>query len=119
MSSRRLKKEALMVAYSLLFKALIFSIISEIFPPFDNILLKKMTKRRVLEQVWRPFFFPLGGILAAIPSGIMSDKVGKKPLVYISIGVTITALSLFMVCAMGDSRQFAGPKPPSDYFLFV
>jgi len=46
---------------------------------------------------WVAVMALLGGILAAIPSGIMSDRVGKKPLVYISIAVTITALSLFML----------------------
>eukprot|EP00668_Euglena_longa_P031742 GGOE01040989.1.p1 GENE.GGOE01040989.1~~GGOE01040989.1.p1 ORF type:complete len:532 (+),score=155.63 GGOE01040989.1:65-1660(+) len=46
---------------------------------------------------WVAVMALLGGILAAIPSGIMSDQVGKKPLVYVSIGVTILALSLFML----------------------
>ena len=39
----------------------------------------------------------LGGVVGALPSGILSDKVGKKPVIYIAIVVCIVSLICFLM----------------------
>ena len=38
-----------------------------------------------------------GGVVGALPSGIMSDRIGKKPVIYLSITVCVISLGLFML----------------------
>jgi MFS family permease len=38
-----------------------------------------------------------GGIVGALPSGVVSDRVGKKPVIYGSITICVTTLLAFMV----------------------
>jgi MFS family permease len=39
----------------------------------------------------------VGGVVGALPAGVISDRVGKKPVIYWSIAVCITALISFML----------------------
>ena len=44
----------------------------------------------------------VGGIVGALPAGIISDRVGKKPVIYISIFVCILSLGAFMAVQKMD-----------------
>jgi len=39
----------------------------------------------------------VGGVVGALPAGVISDRVGKKPVIYWSIAVCVTALISFML----------------------
>ena len=50
----------------------------------------------------------LGGVVGALPAGILSDKFGKKPLIYASILMCIVSLCLFMLVSNVALIQLVG-----------
>lgn len=49
-----------------------------------------------------------GGIVGALPAGVISDRVGKKPVIYWSISLCIVALGLFMSVRTVGLMQLTG-----------
>lgn len=39
----------------------------------------------------------LGGVVGALPAGVLSDRIGKKPVIYLAIAVCVASLVLFML----------------------
>jgi MFS family permease len=50
----------------------------------------------------------VGGVVGALPAGIISDRVGKKPVIYISIAACVASLALFMSTMDVVGLQFVG-----------
>jgi MFS family permease len=49
-----------------------------------------------------------GGLVGAVPAGILSDRIGKKPVIYGAIACCIASLSLFMVVREPMAVQLVG-----------
>eukprot|EP01063_Lacrimia_lanifica_P004097 TRINITY_DN12291_c0_g1_i1.p1 TRINITY_DN12291_c0_g1~~TRINITY_DN12291_c0_g1_i1.p1 ORF type:complete len:569 (+),score=167.39 TRINITY_DN12291_c0_g1_i1:108-1814(+) len=47
----------------------------------------------------------VGCTIAALPSGMLSDRVGKKPVIYAGIGVCVSALLLFLLLGGGSEEE--------------
>jgi MFS family permease len=50
----------------------------------------------------------VGGVVGALPAGILSDRVGKKPVIYGSVVVCIVSLAFFMVVQEVHLIHFVG-----------
>lgn len=50
----------------------------------------------------------LGGVVGALPSGVISDRVGKKPVIYGSITICVTTLLSFMIVRDVTSLHIVG-----------
>lgn len=50
----------------------------------------------------------VGGVVGALPSGIISDRVGKKPVIYGSVAVCVVSVVLFMAAQGMQQMQAVG-----------
>lgn len=57
---------------------------------------------------WVSVMALLGGVAGALPSGIISDRVGKKPVIYGSIIICISTLIAFMLATRVAMLQVVG-----------
>ena len=49
-----------------------------------------------------------GGMVAGLPSGVLSDRVGKKPVIYLAVAVCIGTLIAFMTATRIATMQLVG-----------
>eukprot|EP00755_Sulcionema_specki_P008059 Sspe_Gene.39915::Locus_19235_Transcript_1_1_Confidence_1.000_Length_1672::g.39915::m.39915 len=60
-------------------------------------------KRPTQMMSWVAVMVLTGCIIAALPSGMLSDRVGKKPVIYTSIAICILSLLLFLTSSSPDA----------------
>ncbi|KAJ9465301.1 hypothetical protein DIPPA_10307 [Diplonema papillatum] len=53
----------------------------------------------------------VGCTLAALPAGIMSDRVGKKPVIYVGLCICVSAIILFLVTSTKNQFLLLGLVP--------
>ena len=50
----------------------------------------------------------VGGVVGALPSGILSDRVGKKPVIYLSVVICVASVVMFQTVSQIFSLQLVG-----------